>query len=68
MFLTTAVEKIKTHILCLIPFFPKNHATYEIMWKNMVQPDWPQKTTKCSAEKMQFACKVMKVRIYTHNI
>jgi len=34
----------KTHILCSINFFPKNHGFYEIMWKNMVEPDIPQMT------------------------
>jgi len=24
------------------PFFPKNHAVYEIMWKNIVEPKRPQ--------------------------
>jgi hypothetical protein len=33
------VEKIKTHIL-----FPENRAFYEIMWKNIVEPDRPQMT------------------------
>jgi hypothetical protein len=31
--------KIKPHILCSINFFPVNHAVYEIMWENNVQPD-----------------------------
>jgi len=32
--------KIKTkHILCSVKFFSKNCAVYEIMWKNIVQPD-----------------------------
>jgi hypothetical protein len=34
MFQTKVVEKIKTHILCLIPPPPENFAVYEIMWKN----------------------------------
>jgi hypothetical protein len=38
------VEKIKTHILCSINFFPENRALYEIMWKNVVEPDRPQMT------------------------
>jgi hypothetical protein len=42
MFQTNVAEKIKTHILCSIMFFPENRAFYEIMWKNMVQPDRPQ--------------------------
>jgi len=36
------VEKIKTRILCSTAFLSENHAGYEIMWKNMVQPDRPQ--------------------------
>jgi hypothetical protein len=43
MFQTRFVEKIKTHILCSITFF-ENRAVYEIMWKNMVEPDRPQMT------------------------
>jgi hypothetical protein len=35
------VEKIKTHLLCSITFF-ENRAVYEIMWKNMADPDRPQ--------------------------
>jgi hypothetical protein len=36
------VEKIKTHILGSVTFFPENCAVYEIMWKNMEEPDWTQ--------------------------
>jgi hypothetical protein len=36
-------EKIKTRILYSVTFFGKR-AVYEMMWKNMVQPDSPQKT------------------------
>jgi len=39
MFQTAVVENIKTHILCSITFFPENHFVYEIMWKNIVEPD-----------------------------
>jgi hypothetical protein len=42
MLQTQVVEKIKTHILCLIKFFPENRAVYEIMWNNIVQLDRPQ--------------------------
>jgi len=35
-------EKSK-HILCLITF-KKNHAVYEIMWKNIVEMDRPHMT------------------------
>ena len=38
MFQTKIVEKIKTRILCLITFF-LTQVVYEIMWKNIVQPD-----------------------------
>jgi hypothetical protein len=33
-------EKSK-HILCSITFFPSNRTVYEIMWKNMAEPDRP---------------------------
>jgi len=40
------IEKTKTHILCSITFFSfQNRAFYEIMWKNTVQTDRPDKTT-----------------------
>ena len=43
MFQTKVVQKITTHILCSIHFFPENRAVYEIMWeKNMVEPDRSQ--------------------------
>jgi len=32
------VEKIKTHILCSVTFF-EYRVIYEIMWKNIVEPD-----------------------------
>jgi hypothetical protein len=35
------VEKIKTHILDSIMFFFQNRAVYEIMWKNVIEPDKP---------------------------
>jgi len=34
------VEKVKTHILCSVTFFRK--LCYEIMWKNVVEPERPQ--------------------------
>jgi len=43
MLQTKVLKKIKTHILCLITFF-LNHAIYEIMWKNAVEPDTPNMT------------------------
>jgi hypothetical protein len=39
MFQTKVTEKIKTHILCSRTFFSENRAIYEIMWKNMVEPE-----------------------------
>jgi len=42
MFQTEVTKKIKIHILCSIFFF--NSAIYEIMCKNIVEPDRPQMT------------------------
>jgi hypothetical protein len=42
MFQIEVVEKIKTHILCSVTFFPENRAVYEIMSKNLVEPERPQ--------------------------
>jgi hypothetical protein len=39
------VEKIKTHILCSITFFPEKRAVYEIMSKNM-KPEGLQMTSQ----------------------
>jgi len=37
------VGKIKTHISLINNFFKKrNRTVYEIMWKNMLEPDRPQ--------------------------
>jgi len=36
-------DKIKTHILCSVTF-SENRAVYEIIWRNMVEPDRPQLT------------------------
>jgi hypothetical protein len=41
MFQTNVVEKIKTNFM-FNKFFPENRSVYEILWKNMVEPDWPQ--------------------------
>jgi len=38
IFQTKVVEKIKTHILYSLIFF-ENRTVYEIIWKNIVQPD-----------------------------
>jgi hypothetical protein len=42
MFRTKVVEKIKTHILRSVIFFPENRAVYEIMWENIVERGRPQ--------------------------
>jgi hypothetical protein len=41
MFQTNVVGKIKTHILRSINLLPENRAVYEILWKNMIEPDRP---------------------------
>jgi len=43
MFYIKVLEPIKTHFVCN-NLFSENHAIYEIMWRNMVQPDRPQVT------------------------
>ena len=37
------VQKIETHIF-IQQLFSENLAVYEMMWKNMVEPDKPQMT------------------------
>jgi len=44
--------KIDTHISCL----PENCTAYEIMWKNVVEPDRPQMTIW----RMRIACWITK--------
>jgi len=44
MFQTKVVENIETHFSCLIFFFSKNYAVYEIMQTKIVGLDWPQMT------------------------
>jgi adenine specific DNA methylase Mod len=41
MFQTKVVEEIKTHILCSATF-SENRFVYEIMWKNIADPDRKQ--------------------------
>ena len=41
MFQTKVIEEIETPILCPINVF-QNFAIYEIMWKNIIEPDMPQ--------------------------
>ena len=47
------VEKIKTYFV-FNNFFPENRAVYEVMWKNMVQPDRSQMTVQYGV--MLFVC------------
>jgi hypothetical protein len=43
MFQTKAVEQINTR--CLRDYFSsKNHVSYKITWKNVIEADWPQLT------------------------
>ena len=42
MFWAKVVEKIKTHILCSVAF--ESRDVYEIMWKNIVEPNSSQMT------------------------
>jgi hypothetical protein len=53
-FETKVVGKIKTHILYAITFFffTENRSIYEIMWKNMIQPDRQLAIIGCGKEKM----------------
>ena len=45
------------YIICSRNFFPENCAVYELIWKNMVQPDRPQmKTILC----IRIACWITK--------
>jgi len=42
MYQTEDIDKIETHILCsAIPPPPEIRAVYEIMWKNVVEPETP---------------------------
>jgi hypothetical protein len=35
----TVVDKIETHILYATFYSPENSAVYEMMWKNIVEPE-----------------------------
>jgi hypothetical protein len=56
MFHIKVVKKIKTQILCLITF-SEDRTLYEIMWKNMVEPDRPHDIV---IRRMRFACWITK--------
>ena len=40
------IEKIKTRVLYSLFLFLENRVVYDIMWKNTVQPDRPQRKLK----------------------
>jgi hypothetical protein len=42
--------------IMVIIFFPQIRAFYEIMWKNVLQPDRPQITVKYGSENLPLAC------------
>jgi len=63
MFQTNVLEKSKTHILCSKLFFPEYPAGYEIIWKNIVEPDRKQIFT---IWRMYIACWAPKSR-YIHS-
>jgi len=63
VFQTKVLEKIKTHILCSVLFFPENRAVYEVMWKNIVEPCRPQ----MSIWHKRIACWIPKTT-YTHTL
>jgi len=53
MFQTKVVEKIKTHILCSVNFFPpENIAVNGIMWENIVE----RRTPQMKIWRMRIAC------------
>jgi hypothetical protein len=58
MYQTKAVEKLKNTHFMFSNFFisPENRAVYEILWKNIVEPDRPQMTIW----RMRVACWIIK--------
>ena len=62
MFQTNVAERIKTHNFMSINVLPVNRAVYEMMWKNVVEPDGPQMTIR----RMRFASWIPKA-INTHS-
>jgi hypothetical protein len=62
MFQRNIIEKIETHILCSIAFFPpESHADFKTMWKNIVELGRRQRTTWC----VRIACWITKTT-HTH--
>jgi hypothetical protein len=54
-----------THFIFSNFFLPKNHAVYEIMWKNIVERGMPQMAIR----RMRIACWILKAtHIHTQNM
>jgi uncharacterized membrane protein len=72
MFRTKVVEKIKTHILCSVYSpSPRNRVVYEIMWKNVVEPNRSQMTIwrvriACFSTATMVARTRLSVMLYVH--
>jgi len=54
------------HTLYFHSFSPENVPFIRIMWKNIVNPDRPQKTVYCGAGKIRIACRITKKKTQTH--
>jgi len=64
MFEKKFVRKIKTRISYSITFFPENRAVYEIVWKNIVEPDKPQVTIW----RLPFAWGIIRLQTHSQNV
>jgi hypothetical protein len=65
MFQTVVVEKMKTHILCLIS--PPENVSFLGNVKNTVESDSPEMTIQCDAENVRFSCRITKEKIQTRS-
>jgi len=54
-----------THFM-FIKFLSEIRAVYEIMWKNVTEPDRSQMTIHIDTEKIRFAFRITKARTHTH--
>ena len=78
MFQIKVVEKIKIHVLCSVTFYSENRAVYEIMSKNMEEPErlqitiwwrvtcWIIKPTRAQAHANARAPTVTSTQAHTH--
>jgi hypothetical protein len=66
-FLTKSAEKLKTHILCSITFF-LIRAVYEIMLKNIVQPNKPQRRHSACALHAGYLSRHTHTHTHTHTL